>query len=124
MSANSSKINASSLSSLTSSMGTGMMSGLKQSIGVILFTLLAVSMFIAAFVKMTSFVGSKDDWNSIQPQITKILILTMVGTFALLGAALLYYIQDPEKVIYFILVIVCLSLGLSFSALATAVISK
>ena len=89
-----------------------------------IFTVTAVSLFVAAFVKMSNFVGSKDDWNLIQPQIQLILILTLIGTFGLIIAALLYYIQDASKTIYFILVVTCLSLGLSFSSLAIAAISR
>jgi hypothetical protein len=92
--------------------------------GIIGFTVLAVGLFIGAFVSMSKFVGSKDDWNLIQPQITKILILTIIGTFSLIAAALLYFIQDSARTIYFILVVSCLSLGLSFSSLAISAISS
>ena len=92
--------------------------------GIIGFSLLAIGLFIGAFVNMSNFVGSKDDWNLIQPQITKILILTLIGTFSLMAAALLYFIQDSARTIYFILVISCLSLGLSFSSLAISAISS
>jgi len=91
---------------------------------IILFSIVSVSLFITSFVIMSQFVGSKDDWNVIQPQITKVLILTIIGTFALVVASLLYYIQDPAKTIYFILVLCCLSLGLSYAALAISAISR
>jgi len=73
---------------------------------------------------MSSFVGSKDDWSTIQPQVYKVLGVTIAGSFALSVAALLYYLQDPQKAIYFILAITCLSFGFSYAALAVAVISK
>ena len=92
--------------------------------GIAFFTLTAIGLFIGAFVSMSNFVGSKDDWNLIQPQITKILILTLIGTFSLIVAALLYFIQDSARTIYFILVLCCLSLGLSFSSLAISAISS
>ena len=91
---------------------------------IIFFTLLSVGMFIGSFVSMSQFVGSKDNWNVIQPQITKILILTLIGTFGLIMASLLYYIQDPAKTIYFILILCCVSLGLSYAALSVAAISR
>jgi hypothetical protein len=93
-------------------------------IGIWAFGITAVGLFIGAFVSMTKFVGSKDDWNVIQPQITKILILTLVGTITLMIAALLYFMQDPARTIYFILVLSCLTLGMSFSALAISAISR
>lgn len=91
---------------------------------IVLFTLTSVGLFIGSFVTMSQFVGSKDDWNVIQPQITKILILIIVGTVALIIASGLYYMQDPAKTIYFILVLCCLSLGLSYASLAIAAISR
>lgn len=93
-------------------------------IGVIIFGIVSVSMYIWSFVSMSNFVGSKDDWNLIKPQITKVMILTLIGTFGLSVATLLYYIQDPTKIMYFVLIITCLSLGLSFSSLAVAAISR
>jgi hypothetical protein len=109
----------------TGGLSTSNIMSLTKGYGAIgLFTILAVSMFIGAFVSMSNFVGSKDDWNLIQPQITRILILTIIGTFAFIIASLLFYIQDPAKTIYFILIICCLSLGLSFSSLAIAAISR
>jgi hypothetical protein len=89
-----------------------------------LFTVTSISLFIASFVTMSQFVGSKDDWNIIQPQITKVLIFTIIGVFGLIVASLMYYIQDPAKTIYFILVLCCVSLGLSYAALAIAAISR
>ena len=91
---------------------------------IILFSIVSIGLFIGSFVSMSQFVGSKDDWNVIQPQITKVLILTLVGSFGLMIASFLYYIQDPAKTIYFILVLCCLSLGLSYAALAIAAISR
>jgi len=91
---------------------------------IILFSIVSIGLFIGSFVSMSQFVGSKDDWNIIQPQITKVLILTLVGVFGLMVASFLYYIQDPAKTIYFILVLCCLSLGLSYAALAIAAISR
>jgi hypothetical protein len=93
-------------------------------IGIWIFGITSVALFIGAFVNMSKFVGSKDDWNVIQPQITKILILTLIGTFGLIITSLLYFIQDSSRTIYFILVLSCLTLGLSFSALAIAAISR
>lgn len=91
---------------------------------IILFSITSIGLFIGSFVSISQFVGSKDDWNVIQPQITKVLILTIIGTVGLLISALLYYIQDPAKTIYFILALSCVSLGLSYAALAIAAISR
>lgn len=86
--------------------------------------LTSLILLIIAVVQMSKFTGSKDDWNLIQPQIVKVLILTLIGTVLLTIAALLYFTQDSARAIYFILVMVCVSLGLSFSAVAIAAISR
>jgi hypothetical protein len=109
---------------ITDMLGSKFASSAKENIGIILFTVVSVGMFISSFVSMANFIGSKDDWNLIKPQITKILILTLIGTFGLIVASLLYFIQDSAKTIYFILILSCMSLGLSFSALAISAISK
>jgi hypothetical protein len=100
------------------------MSTAKSYGGIILFSLGAIGFFIGAFVGMSNFIGSKDDWNQIKPQVTKIIILSIMGVVLLMIAALLYFIQDPSKTMYFILIISCLSLGLSFSAVGIAAISR
>ncbi len=92
--------------------------------GIIIFSLVSLGLFIGSFVSMSQFLGSKDDWNLIQPQITKVLILTLIGTMGLIIASILYYVQDPARTMYFVLVVCCLSLGLSYSALAIAAISR
>jgi hypothetical protein len=99
-------------------------SNVKDNLGIIVFGVISISMFISSFVSISNFVGSKDDWNLIKPQITKVLILTLIGTFGLIITTLLYFIQDSAKTIYFILVLTCISLGLSFSALAISAISR
>jgi hypothetical protein len=92
--------------------------------GIIIFSLVSLGLFIGSFVSMSQFLGSKDDWNLIQPQVTKVLILTLIGTMGLIIASILYYVQDPARTMYFVLVVCCLSLGLSYSALAIAAISR
>ena len=93
-------------------------------IGIVIFGVVSIGMFIGAFVSMSNFVGSKDDWNLIKPQITKIWILTLIGTATLIIASLLYFIQDSSRTVFYILALTCVSLGLSFSALAISAISR
>ncbi len=124
MSSNSSSTGNNSSAVVTNSMFTKLKSTSMNTTLIILFSLTAVGLFIGSFVGMSNFVGSKDDWNVIQPQITKILLLTLFGTFALIVASFLYFIQDSARTIYFILVLTCLSMGLSFSALAISAISR
>jgi len=100
------------------------MANRSSNIIIIIFTILSFGLYIGSFVTMSNFIGSKDDWNIIKPQLTKIWGLTLGGTVALMIASFLYFIQDPSKMIYFILLLTCLTLGLSFSAMAIAAISR
>jgi uncharacterized membrane protein len=84
----------------------------------------AVSLFMISFVELSKFAGSSDNWNQIKPQVQKVILLTIFGTIALTIAALFYFVQDPQKTMYFVLVISCLSLGLSYAALGVAAISR
>jgi hypothetical protein len=86
--------------------------------------ILFISMFITAFVQMSNFIGSKDDWNTLKPQITKIMIFTMIGTIAFMIASLMFFIQDPTKSVYFAIIISCLSMGLAFASMSVASISR
>ena len=103
------------MSKLTSSKGT---------FGIAAAIIVFVGCFIGAFVSLSNFAGSRDDWNQLKPQITKIWILVIIGTFGLTVAALLYFVQDPAKTMYFMIVMTCLAFGLAFSALSVAAISR
>jgi hypothetical protein len=113
-----------STNSTAATMRSRVIGGLTGKWGIGFSGLTAISLLIAAVVTMSQFVGSKDDWNLIQPQIGNILTLTLIGTACLTVSALLYFTQDSARAIYFILVMVCVSLGLSFSAVAIAAISR
>ena len=96
----------------------------KMTILTILSGLVFVALFIAAFVEMQSFVGSKDDWNQLKPQLTKITILVVLGIIAFTIASLIYFTQNPAKSIYFTIVVSGISLGLAFMSLSVAAISR
>jgi len=83
------------------------------------FLLFGTSFFLAS-----KFMGSPDEWNNIQTQVPTIWGLTAGGSVAIFIAALLYYVQDPSKAIYFILALTCASFGLSYGAFAVAAISR
>jgi hypothetical protein len=84
----------------------------------------AIAFFITSFVYFGKMMGSSDRWNEIQPQVIKIMIFTGIGTIAIMVAALLYFTQDPNKTIYFVLILSCLAIGMSYAAVALAAISR
>ena len=90
--------------------------------GVSLF--LSVTMFVTSFILFSTYSGDSDRWVHIQSQVQKVLILTLIGTALFTFAALMYFTQDPTHSIYFVIIMSCLSLGLSYAALAIGAISK
>jgi len=104
--------------------GQSIFDTLKKNLGSVLFGITAIGLFISSFVQMSNFAGSKDDWNTIKPQVTKVWIYTIIATVFLVISAFLFFIQDQAKTMYFMLIVTCLSLGLSYSALAIATISR
>jgi hypothetical protein len=99
-------------------------SAIASTTGMIVSGLLAIGLYIGSFVVISQFVGSKDSQNQIKPDINKILGLTIAGSFTLFLALLLYFIKDPSNIIYIVLIMSCITLALSYSALAISAISK
>jgi NAD/NADP transhydrogenase beta subunit len=89
-----------------------------------------ISIFITIIVIGGSFFGfsqlqgSGDSWIEIKPQVLKILIFTLIGLISLTVSVLFYFIQDPQKTMYFTLVMSCIAVALSYSAVAIAAITR
>ena len=92
---------------------------------IILISIIAIVMFIISFVNTAKFVGRKDDWNQIQPQVTEILIYTIIGTICFTIASLIFYTQQKDSnIMFFVIPVSCMALGLSYSSLAVSSISR
>ena len=116
---------ASTVSTAVVDMTPTFLSGIsKEKVGAVLFGIVAIGLYVWSFVDMSKFIGSKDSWNQISSQVGKIWGLTLAGSFILFIAALLYFVQDETKTIYFILALSCITRGLAYSALAISAISK
>ena len=89
--------------------------------GFVLF--LSMIMFFISFGLFANYSGSDDRWVHLQNQVQKVLALTIVGTILFTIAALMYFTQDPTNAIYFVIIVSCVSLGLSYSALGIGAIS-
>jgi len=86
--------------------------------------LAAIGLYVGSFATTAQFVGSKDDWNVIQPAIWRIFGYSVGGAFMLYIAYLFYFMQDSVNVNYFLMGMSFITLALSFSAVAIASISK
>jgi hypothetical protein len=87
-------------------------------------SIIAIGLFITSIVMASQFVGSKDNWNDIQPQIVNVWIFSLIGTLFLCIASYMYFIQDSKYAVMFTLILTCISLGLAYSAVAIAVITR
>ena len=84
----------------------------------------AIGLFMASIIIASQFVGSNDNWNNIQPQIVKVWIFSLIGTVCLGIASFMYFIQDSKYAVMFTLILSCVSLGLAYSAVAIAAITR
>lgn len=93
-------------------------------IGLMAGVLIFIGFFLGAIITMAKFVGTQDNWNAVQPQINKVIGLSIAGMVGFTIAALLYFMQDPNKSIIFTIIIASLSLTMSFIAVSVAAITK
>ena len=84
----------------------------------------AVALLIASFVLTSKFVGSSTTWASIGANVNKIWIMSLIGSFLLFVASAVYFTQNNPKTVYFILFLLCITLGFSYSALAVSAITS
>lgn len=93
-------------------------------IGMIIGLLIFVGFYIGAIATMASFVGSQDNWNAVQPQINKVIGLSIAGMVGFTIAALLYFKQSPNMSIIFTIILSCMALTMSFIAVSVSAITK
>jgi hypothetical protein len=55
---------------------------------------------------------------------TKVWPLTIIGSIFLFITSAIYILQDPHNTMYYLLVLGCISICLSYSALVISLISK
>ncbi len=84
----------------------------------------AAGLFITSFVLTSKSLGSESKWEKVRTEVmTKVWPLTIIGTFLFFITSAIYLLQDPKNTMYFILVVSCISLGLSYSSLVVSVIN-
>lgn len=91
---------------------------------IIFFSIASMSLFITAFVRMSQYLGSKDDWNDLKPKVLEVSLYTIFGTIAFGIASIMFMIQTPSKAVYFAIIISVIALGLAFASLTVASISR
>lgn len=92
-------------------------------IGVIVLGIVSLILFIVPTVRTITFTDDNPNMQGMRPQVTKIVGSTLLGMVALLFVSMLYFLQDEKKAMSTVFVMICLTLGLSFSALAMSTLS-
>jgi hypothetical protein len=83
----------------------------------------AIVLFIYSTIATSNLIGDTENWRAIKPQVTRIWWNTAIGAVILFIGMFMYALQDNTASIVFILLISCISLALSFSAISMAAIS-
>jgi hypothetical protein len=85
---------------------------------------ISAALFITSFVLTSKSLGSDSKWQKVQTEVvSKIWPVTIVGTVVFFITSALYVLQEPKSMMYFILVVSCLSLGMAYSSLVISVIN-
>lgn len=84
----------------------------------------ACALYITSFGMLATFVGSTEQWVIIKPQLIKVFWVMVTGLFVSCIATYLYFSMNPDKGIFLYMILTCVSLCLSFAALAAAAIAK
>lgn len=90
----------------------------------ILSSLIGTGLYIASFVQTLVFVEGKDDWNTIRNKIWTVVGLCIGGSLALGLAAVLYFLANRENAVFFQIVVTTITLGISYSAIAVAAMTR
>lgn len=86
--------------------------------------LTAIGLYIGSFVESSKYISGSDDWNTIRNRVFTIIGLSIGGALALGLAALLYFLANQEKAVYFQIIMTSLAIGMSYAALGVAAISR
>jgi len=84
----------------------------------------ACALYMASFGMLATFVGSTEQWVVIKPQLMKVFWVMLTGLIVSLVATYLYFSANGEKGIFLYMILTCVSLCLSFAALAASAIAK
>ena len=123
MSATSASANASANSPSLGSLTVSFLMTFLGPIGVIVLGIVSLILFIVPTVRTITFTDDNPNMQAMRPQVTKIVGSTLLAMGALLFVSMLYFLQDERKAMSTVFVLICLTLGLSFSALAMSTLS-
>lgn len=89
----------------------------------LIFILIAIGQFIYAAIFASQYQSPGENWNLVAPQVIKIGIMTLIGSFALFVVSVLFYIQSPRYIFYFITLVLLLTMNFAYAAYAFGSVS-
>ena len=93
------------------------------SIFIICLGIAAIVLFILSSIQTSNLIGGTENWRAIKPQIKNIWWQTAIGAVILFIGMFFFVLQYEKTSVVFILIISCLSLGLSFASISMSAIS-
>lgn len=92
----------------------------------IIFGLIALTLYIISFFMAGQYMDLTADWNIIKTELRKIWIISVVGSITLFIAIASLYneAQARDRFMYVLLLIACMSMGFAYCALTISMISK
>jgi hypothetical protein len=88
-----------------------------QIFAAVAFSIGSIVFFGLAFTNLSTFLGNKDKWQAIKDQLKKVLPYTLGGSICLFAVAMVYFRNNQENIIYFMMILLCISIILSYTAL-------
>lgn len=92
--------------------------------GMILLGAIAVGLYIWSFIMLSNNMSSTNDLDQIKRSLPKVWGITIAASIALSLAGLFYFLYDSDKAITILLIITCLTFGLSYSSMCFTILSK
>lgn len=80
--------------------------------------------FMYLFVSAFKIQGDENTLKDMQSKTMNIWIIVAVASFCLLLSCLIFFYTNPDKAVYFTLVVACLALGISYASFALAAVAK
>jgi len=112
------------MSSLSGSTGESQRES-KATLGIIAVSgVVGLALYIWSAITCANAHSSSEDYTILKNTVPTLMAQTLVGTLLLYIALLLYFIQDLNLMIYILVVMVFLTFGLAYSAVAIAAMSR
>ena len=92
-------------------------------IGIIGCGIAAIVLFIQSTVSTSNLIGSTENWRAIKPKVNQIWWTSSIGAVVLFIGMFIYVLQYEKASVFFILIISCIALALSFASISMSAIS-